>query len=68
VAGEYLVEVTSGQQFCFAVIESFFFRQRLAFSAMPITAGVVSNLLKCTLVALLNMAPRAQFGIFGYGA
>ena len=36
--GEYQVEVTAGQQFCFAVIEPFFLCQCLAFGAMPIAA------------------------------
>jgi hypothetical protein len=53
------VEVTAGQQFGFAVIEPFFLRQRLAFRAMPIAAGVVSNLLKATLVTLLNMSAKS---------
>jgi hypothetical protein len=57
--GEYQVEVTAGQQFRFAVIEPFFLCQGLAFRAMAVTAGVVGNLLKCTLVASLNMAPQS---------
>jgi hypothetical protein len=36
--GENQVEVTAGQQFCFAVIEPFFLCQRLAFRAMAVTA------------------------------
>jgi hypothetical protein len=56
--GEYQVEVTAGQQFCFSVIEPFFLCQRLAFGAMAVTAGVVSDVFKCTLVASLNMTTK----------
>ncbi len=55
---EYQMKVAARKQFCFAVIEPLFLCQRLAFRAMPITAGIISDLLKCTLVALLNMTAK----------
>ena len=36
--GEYQVEITAANQFCFAVIEPFFLCQRLAFRAMAVSA------------------------------
>ena len=56
--GEYQVEVTAGEQFCFAVIEPLFLCQRLAFGAMPIAARVVSDLLKAASIALLHMTAQ----------
>ncbi len=56
--GEYQVEITAAKQFCFAVIEPLFLCQRLAFRAMPIAAGIISNALKCTLIALLDMTAK----------
>ena len=55
---EYQVKVTAAKQFCFAVIEPFFFCQRLAFRTMSISARIVSKLLKAALVALLEMTAK----------
>ncbi len=52
------MEVTAGEQFCFAVIEPFFLCQCLAFGAMPIAARIIGDLLKAAPVALLDMTAK----------
>lgn len=68
--GEDIVVVAAGQKFRLAVVKPLFLDQRLAFRAMPVSAGIVGILLKITVVALLNMPSEccgtADFNMMHY--
>jgi hypothetical protein len=66
--GEHQMEIAAAKQFGFAVIEPLFFCQCLAFRAMPIPARIISDLLKCTLVALFDMTAKHSSSAYLYMA
>ena len=52
------MEVAAGQEFCLTVVKPLFFDQRLAFRAMPVSAGIVSFFLEIAVVAFVQDSLR----------